>query len=219
VAAIVAALSFAVAAAAPAVGDAFVYRRTDGYTRLERGQISYRVDALDANRTMMAVTADSPSAGTPRTEIYTSDGNWLRHPLINHDQPVDYEFATAYPAYLFPLEAGKSWSLRVDATNPATGKRSSVRVDGDVLGAERIRVPAGEFDTIKVRRLVYAGDADGFRRETNIAETDWYAPALGRAVRSESKSQYIDLSRIRCCPLRIGDWDVYELVSMPAAVP
>jgi len=94
-----------------------------------------------------------------------------------------------------------------------------VRVDGKVLGNERIRVPAGEFDTIKVRRFVYVGDWDGFRLETNIMETEWYAPVLGRPVRSESKSEYIDNSQCRrngCPPIR-GDWNVYELMSHTSA--
>jgi hypothetical protein len=213
---VVVAMGPAIAAAAPAAGDTYVYRLTDGYTRQVRGQISYRVETTEANRMVVAVTPDTPGAGTTHTEIYTNEGNWLRHPLINHDQPVEYEFVTAYPAYLFPLETGKSWSLRVDAINPATGQRNSVRVDGEVLGAENIRVPAGAFDTIKIRRLVYAGDGEGFLRETNIAETDWYAPALGRAVRTESTSQYRDLTKARCCIWRAGDWNVYELITMPA---
>lgn len=213
---VVAALHPVISAAAPAAGDTYVYRYTDGYTKQLRGQISYRVDSADANRVVEAVTADTPSAGTARTDIYTTDGNWLRHPLVNHDQPVEYEFATAYPAYLFPLETGKSWSVRIDAVNPASGRRNSVRVDGEVLGTERISVPAGDFDTIKVRRLVYAGDWDGFRRETNIIETDWYAPAVGRAIRSVTTSHYLDLSRIRCCVRMDGDWNVYELVFLPA---
>jgi hypothetical protein len=217
-AAILAANDPALAAATPASGDTYVYRLTDGYTKVVRGQISYRVDAVDTNRMVMAVTADTPSAGMARTDVYTNEGNWLRHPLINHDQPVEYEFATAYPAYLFPLEVGKSWSLRVDATDPATGRRNSVRVDGEVMGSERIRVPAGEFDTIKVRRLVYAGDTDFFRKETNIQEIDWYAPALGRAVRTASTSNYLDANRSRCCKLIQGDWDIYELVALPAPV-
>ncbi len=37
--------------------------------------------------------------------------------MINHDQPVEYEFAQPYPAYDFPLDVGKTWSLRVNATN------------------------------------------------------------------------------------------------------
>jgi hypothetical protein len=203
------------ATAAPAAGDTFVYRLLNGYNNETRGQISYRIDKIDAGRITVSVIPESPGLGAARTEIYTSDGNWLRHTVVNHDQPTEYEFASAYPAYQFPLETGKSWSLRVDATNSASGQRASVRVDGEVLGSERIRVPAGEFDTIKVRRMVYAGDSDGIRKETNIQEIDWYAPALGRAVRTASTSIYRDQSRSRCCQFIRGDWDIYELVALP----
>jgi hypothetical protein len=87
------------------------------------------------------------------------------------------------------------------------------------LGAERIGAPAGTFDTIKIRRLVYAGDWEGPLRETQILQLDWYAPALGRSVRAESSSQWLDVSRCSRsgCALFRGDWDVLELVSHSAA--
>ena len=213
-----------VAAAAPAVGDTYVYRLANGYNHEVRGQIHYRIDKIDAERITVAVTTDTPSLGAARTEVYTKDGNWLRHPLVNHDQPVEYEFASAYPAYVLPLDSGKSWSVRVNAVDPASGRRNSVRVDGEVLGSERITVPAGTFDTIKVRRYVYAGDWDGFRHETNITETDWYAPVLGRPVRTESKSEYLDTSRAIgggtfSGPVIYGDWIVLELAATSTAKP
>lgn len=207
------ALTADVTAASPAAGESYVYRVTNGYSNEVRGQVTYTVDKIDTGSVTVSVTPDAPSLGVAHTEIYALDGNWLRHPLISHDRPVDFEFSPAYPAYVFPLDIGKSWSLRVAATNPATGKRNSVRVDSEVLGTERVSVPAGAYDTVKVSRRIYAGDGDGFLLETNIEETDWYAPALGRAVRSESKSRYIDQSRIsRVHVWNRGDWNVFELV-------
>lgn len=207
--------------AAPAAGDTWAYRVVNGYNNEVRGNVRYRVDKVETDRVVVAFTNDATLLGYPRTDVYTRDGNWLRHPLINHDQPVDYDFAQPYPAYMFPLDTGKSWSLRVNAVNPATGKRASVRVDGEVLGAERITVPAGAFDTIKVRRRIYAGDWDGPRAETNITEIEWYAPALGRAVRIDSNSSYMDQGRCSdemsaCTPVR-GDWQIFELVEAGAA--
>jgi hypothetical protein len=207
------------ASAAPAAGDVYVYRVANGYNNEVQGRITYRVDQVGPDRIVMAVTTDVPALGLARTEVYTRDGNWLRHPLTNHDQPVEYEFAPPYPAYVFPLVTGASWSERMPAFNPASGQRNSVRVDGEVLGAERVVTPAGSFDTIKVRRRTYAGDWDGFRYETNIDETDWYAPALGRPVKSESKSGYMQPSRCGrspCRPIR-GDWNLFELIETSAA--
>lgn len=203
-----------------AVGNTWIYRISNGYNNEVRGQIRYQVEKVDAGRTVVSATPDNPYLGQAYTVVYTKEGNWLRHPLTNHDRPVEYDFATAYPAYAFPLEPDKSWSLRVNATDPATGRRNSVRVDGTVLGAERIRVPAGEFDTIRIRRLVYGGDWDGFLTETRIYETDWYAPALGRAVRTESKSEWRDWAQCgKGCPWLRGDWNVSELIPVNPAPP
>ena len=205
----------------PVVGDTAVYRIRNGYSGEAHGEIQYRVEKIDGDKVVMSVTTSTPSAGLPHLEIYTTDGNWLRHPIVSHDRPVDYDFAPPYPAYAFPLDFGKSWSVRVNATNLATGKRNSVRVDGEVLGGERVSTPAGAFDTIKVKRRVYAGDWDGFLYETNLTEVDWYAPALGRAVRTERNSGWLDKSRSpgggsllgRNDQMMYGDWSVYELVS------
>ncbi len=201
-----------------AVGDTWVYRISNGYNNEVRGQVRYQVEKVDAGRAVVSANPDDPYLGQAYTVVYTPQGNWLRHPVASHGQTVEHEFAAAYPAYVFPLEPNKTWSLRVNATDPAAG-RHSVRVDGTVLGAERIRVPAGEFDTIRIRRLVYGGDADGFLGETNIHETDWYAPALGRPVRTEINSEWRDMASCgkHSCPWIRGDWNVYELIAFNPA--
>lgn len=210
----------AMAANPPGAGDTWAYRVINAYNGETRGSVQFRVEKVDADRIAVAMSADPVSLGTPRTEIYTADGRWLRHTLTSHDQPVEYEFAQPYPAYDFPLDNGKSWSTRVQATNPANGRRARIRVDGDVLGTERVTVPAGAFDTIKIRRRIYGGDFEGSRSETNIVETEWYAPALQRAVKLERNSGYMDQARCTdemsaCTPVR-GDWLVFELVQSSA---
>ena len=202
------------AVAAPAVGDTYVYRVTNAYNHEARGFVTHRVESIDADRVTISVSPDQPSLGVRYTEVFSKDGNWLQHSLINHDVPVEYNFSPAYPAYVAPLDSGKSWSTRVNATNSTSRRGNSVRVDGSVLGTESITTPAGAFDTIKVKRTVYAGDWGTFTSETTIVETDWYAPALGRPVRTERVSSYLDPQKCgassACTPIR-GDWDVFEL--------
>jgi hypothetical protein len=205
------------AAATPVIADSHVYRIVNGYNSEMRGQASYCVERSDAGRVVVAVTTNRDGAQSAATEIYTPDGNWLRHVLTNHDQPVEYEFSPAYPAYDFPLVAGKQWSTRISAVNPATGARRSVRVDAAVRGSERIRVPAGEFDTIKINRSIYAGDEEFPHTETTIIETEWYAPSLGRSVRVATRSNWLNLSKR--FPAMDGDWNIYELMAAPAPKP
>jgi hypothetical protein len=212
---------FMAGVASAATGDAYVYRVVNGYNNEVRGTVQYRVEKFSADRVEVAVTTDTPSAGSTRTEIYSGGGNWLRHPLATHDQLRDFEFATALPVYGSADQAGGSWSTRVNAVDQATGRRNSVRVDGSVVGNERVTVPAGTFDTIKIKRRTYVGDWDGFLRETHIEETDWYAPALGRPVKSDSKSTWQDFSRCTRggCPWFRGDWNVSELAEIGVARP
>ncbi len=219
--ALVFAAVLAAGSASAATGDAFIYRISNGYNSELRGNISYRIANAEADRVEMTVTTDTPGTGGARTEIYTRDGNWLRHPLASHDRLRELEFRTPLPVYAPAGDSSGSWSARVDAIEPATGQRSSVRVDGEVVGKERITVPAGTFDTIKIVRRTYAGDWDGFLRETRILDVEWYAPALGRPAKSETQSEWQDTSRCGRggCPWFRGDWNVFELAAITPAQP
>jgi hypothetical protein len=214
-----AALPIAGRAAAPGVGDTYVYSVVNKYSKEALGQLSFRVEKAGADSVTVSVTPSAPSAGAARTHVYAKGGNWLRHPVESHGKPVEYVFTTPYPAYVFPLEKGKSWSQRVQARVEGSKRIRSVRVDGRVLGNERVRVPAGEFDVIVIRRLVYTGDAEDHLTETQVMETEWYAPALGRPVRFERNSGWLDTSqcgRGRGCDFK-GDWNMIELVEAPAS--
>jgi hypothetical protein len=203
------------------VGDIYTYRLVNGYNGQVRGHLENRVDKIDASGITVTVTPDSPHAGSGVTKLFTKEGNWLRHPVESHGVKVMYKFASAYPAYVYPLEPGQSWSVRVKASVAGETKTRSVRIDGKVLQTERIRVPAGEFDTVKIRRLVYSGDPNYDQMETQIIEYEWYAPALKRAVRLERRSEWKDPGRCGVatgCDF-YGDWDVLELVETRVAKP
>ncbi len=201
------------------VGDVYIYRVINGYNKETVGHVRQELTpATTAQAEVVAVTVDNPALGLARTDIYAPQGRWLRRPLDNHGVPVDYAFSTPLPAAQPELAAGQSWSVRVPAKAAGEGKTRSVRIDGRVLGNERIRVPAGEFDTVKIQRVIYAGDEDYFITETRIHETDWYAPALGRSVRTDTRSSWRD-TRSGCrrpehCDYR-GDWFVFELAEAP----
>ena len=205
-----------------APGDAYVYRVINAYNKETVGHVRQELtSATTAQGQVLSVSVDNAALGVARTEMYTPDGRWLRRPLDNHGMPVEYDFSAALPAVQPSLAPGQSWSLRVPARVAGEARNRSVRIDGKVLGNERIRVPAGEFDTVKTRRAIYAGDVDYFISETLIYETDWYAPALGRPVKSESKSSWLDTSRCTRggCPTFRGDWNIFELAEISAAKP
>lgn len=185
------------------------YFLRDGDTGEPRGSVRYRVSAVEADGLTVVVQHD----GRETIERYTRDRNWRERPMTNRQH---FRYEPAYAALPFPLEAGKSGRADVRAADPATGRVHRVRIDGKVLGGERVRVPAGELDTLKVRRRVYAGNYDHFRGEEQIVEIDWYAPKAGRLVQQMSSSVDID-TRIGCdfdgCTRWVrNDWNVLEVV-------
>lgn len=189
--------------AAPQVrpGSVWRYAVTDGFTKLPRGTVEYRVRAVEDNTVTVDVIADRHE----RTDLYSRDGNWLRRPATNMQT---FTYSPAYRAFDFPLVAGKTWTAEATATDPEDGRSFPVSIKGRVLGWERIRVPAGEFETLKVRRMVYLDYfLLGDRGQSVIQETDWYAPALGHVVRSETTSQYLKLAGTDRSPrfIRVSD--------------
>ncbi len=212
-------VSAGTACAIAAAGDVYVYRVTNGYNKETVGHVRKQLTpATTQQAEVVSVSVDSPALGLERTDIYAPQGRWLRHPLDNHGIPVEYAFSTPLPAVPPDLSAGQSWSVRVPAQAAGESKTRSVRIDGRVQGNERIRVPAGEFDTVRISRTIYAGDADYFITETTIYETDWYSPALGRSVRTETRSVWRDTRsgcrRTEHCDYR-GDWQILELAEAP----
>ncbi len=178
---------------APSVkaGSFWRYEVRDGFTRLPRGSVEYRVADVMSDRMSVEVR----SFDGERTESYTRGWNWLVRPATNM-QTFVYE--PAYEALPFPLSAGKKWRHTGTATDPQTGRGFPVRIDGEVLGWQKIRVPAGEFDAIKLRRVVYLDYWDqGVRGQSVILETDWYAADVGQVVRRETTSQYLRLAQAR----------------------
>jgi hypothetical protein len=207
------------------VGSHWRYSVHDGFTKLPRGTVEYRVSAAQGD----TVTVEVRNEGQESTEIYTRAGNWIKRPATNMQI---FTYSPAYPAYAFPLAPGKTWKSRVMATDPADGRRFPVTIEGKVLGWERIKVPAGEFDALKVRRNVFLDYwQQNVRGQSVIEENEWYAPALNQAARRETTSQYLSYifgqSRPGFVLARDGgdrgdgggprfiqdDWLIYELVS------
>ena len=201
-----------VEAAQVKVGDFWEYRVKDAYTGFDRGLRRYEVSRVAPDRIVVDVTQDGERLDAL---VYAPGWNGLEHPLTNLQR---FHYAPAFPAYAYPLAPGKRWYTIVNATDPATKRQYRVHTRGRVVGWERIKVPAGEFDALRIERQVFAGNSTSRLSQEEITETDWYVPALSRTARSEGHSQHFDNSRGGGdgggeYPLRIrGDWLVAELV-------
>jgi hypothetical protein len=203
---------------APHVGDEWRYRVTSGYSKEERGVEEIKVVEAAGNRVIVETSGFRPGRWT-----LTPDLQWITHPLA--DDRVQ-TFSPAYPTLVFPLAAGQKWDIKVAgrddspdiAYRSVAGPTDGVTVQGWVTGWERITVPAGEFDVIKIRRVTWGGNFTYDYSQSEIVEDLWYAPSIGKVVRHDSRWQRLALyTRLRDGPLYIkGDWLIRELLPAPA---
>lgn len=198
---------------AVSVGDYWEYAVRDGYTQLPRGNYRYEVTRTDDQGVIVQLTHEGLLMDTL---VYAPGWNGRELPLTNTQR---FRYEPTYPAYDYPLAPGKTWRRIVRSTDVTTGRTYNTHVLAKVLGWERVSVPAGEFDALKIARQVFAGNSEGFTSQEEIEETDWYVPGVRRAVRMQSRSQHFDTSRGGGdegggeYPMRIrGDFLIGELI-------
>lgn len=169
------------------VGDHWIYRVRDGFTGIPRGEQRHEVVEVSGDFVRVAGEVERGDG----IQIYDRGWNWLRRPATNLQT---FEYRPAYRAFAFPLEAGKRWRERLIATDPADGRQFPVWIDGVVRSWERVAVPAGEFDALKVERQVYFEYWEySVRGRSVIREVEWYAPAARQSVKREMRSRYLRL--------------------------
>lgn len=167
-----------IAAPAVAVGDSWTYQYTDVWKK------------LPGNRNRMEVTSVDDAGIHVDIKRAASGALVTRQRFSREMNPIDRgntHFAPAFGRYAFPLEAGKEWSSDATGDNPVVGKHWRYRFKGKALGWEKVTVPAGEFDALKiVVTAYYQGEevgSNGGSGQSN--ETVWYAPAVNNFVKLE----------------------------------
>jgi len=157
------------------VGDQWQYQVTDTLTGIKRN-ILVDVQTVTENRiytqnaTVNVAAAGAPSYGA----LYVWDRNW------NPMREGSTEYNPFYPMLQFPLEPGKKWSGNMVHDVPQGTIRT--QLTAQVAGWEKVTVPAGTFDTIKILATGYWNES---RADGPIRDTIWYAPAVRNIVRRE----------------------------------
>ena len=152
----------------------------------------YSVASTEPNRhwAITSVTSsriEGKENGEPLT--LTPELNVLESPRNKNSNPM---------ALSFPLEIGKKWHFATEWMFKATGSNGTSNVNVDVVGYEKVTVPAGDFDAFKlVSRASMRGiSPKGSRIEADAVSTYWYAPAARAVVKSITHNPYIGVSTV-----------------------
>ena len=152
----------------------------------------YGIASTEPNRDWV-VTSVTPSRieGTENGEplILTPELNVLESPRSKNSNPRGLSF---------PLEIGKQWHFTTEWVFKVTGSKGSFIVDVEVLGYEKVSVPAGDFEAFK---LISKGSIRGISAKNSQVEAEvtsiyWYAPAARAVVKSISRNPYIGVTTV-----------------------
>ncbi|WP_206956335.1 hypothetical protein [Trinickia acidisoli] len=155
------------------VGDHWEYQSKGLFDNERRTEYSLTVTAVDADH----ITLKRRDVESGRTKTLERERDWS-------DVSTPGHMAGRYLS--FPLTPGKSWDTDQDVTN-SVGNRVKWSTRMTVEGVERITVPAGTFDAIKVRgfgnwHILSTARSDA---HSSLEMTLWYVPAIKQIVRHE----------------------------------
>ncbi len=96
----------------------------------------------------------------------------------------DYLPALAY--YAFPLYQGKRWRIDSQVSNFGAGQHVRIQGEGEAVGFEEVKVPAGVFWALRVQVELETVDPGDATRTVKVKEVHWYAREAMRPVKVEA---------------------------------
>lgn len=190
-------------------GDRWTYVEKNGYNQRQVGKLNYEVTDVKDDRIVLSVATTgallSASATSPQ-EIYHCPWN------VEVDAVYDRTNRYSPPSPLVPWDLAPGESRRDDSEvlRPEDRARDRWQVRNQVAGWERIRVPAGEFDTVRIERHIFFDHPSIWRTSSVRRDILWYAPQAKRWVRREWNGSY-HLRGSEWMDRNREDWVVWEL--------
>jgi hypothetical protein len=193
------------------VGDTWSYAEINRYNNIRQAVVTHRVSYIDPI-IRISHSAQSGPVGQEQTkerseEIF--DSLWTIKQEPAYDRVIVFERPLPFLPSVF--EAGQreifQTAYKVDGINALFYWRSQLFA----AGWERVQVPAGEFNALRVERTCWFAHPDSFRSDAVRRDTIWYSPEVNRWVRREWTGEYRSPGSRRL-PMR-EDWVRWDLLA------
>jgi hypothetical protein len=215
---------------APAIGQSWRYAKRDAFTgKLVETQVERIADVGDAITIQRQRQADEApherrqSLGTKWWEAYGERSTGSAELQSEVQQPwgmilVDphWDLLQVYrkPIPLWPTELRAGWSSLISTKfkTPLSGWENSWQQTMQAHAWEKIRVPAGEFLTLRYTNYINFTHADFSRMFSVREEVLWFAPDVGRWVSRRTSGTYYIQDSIIDTPFDEGSyhWDLLD---------
>lgn len=196
------------------VGDRWRYRRGDRYNGSTLGETTVEVVETGAS---LRLTVDHGD-GSPRLQERWA-GPWVAIEEAFFDGPMTYEAPVPVvpPGARTGQRLATSTRYRTERASDAKRWVQQLRV----IGWERVTVPAGTFDALRIERAIDFEHPDVFRLGADRSDVLWVSPQVGRWVAREWTGTFMPGSPVGRSARAREDWVRWELTgwSGGSAVP
>jgi hypothetical protein len=161
------------------VGDSWTYQFKDGLTGELKGTASFTV--YEVTDTQIHQKAQIKlKVPVNRVEVVDRQLNLL-------DNSV-YQWKPSTGYFKFPLKVGNQWTQQYEATAISNKSKTRHEIASKVVAFEKIKVPAGVFDTFKIEYTIRnMATRDAGRADSYTKGTRWYAPKVKQTVKQVSE--------------------------------
>ena len=198
------------------VGDRWLYREINRYNQLPLSQVEVTVAATSPLTCSVRRTRSDSTAGeiirpdAIQEEIYAEP--WAVEQEPTYDLTMD--FAQPMPLLPSSLQVGQTEHSKTSYTVSGYSGRYRWNQRLKATGVERLATPAGVYDCLRVRRMIWFDYPDVFRFGSARVDNVWYSPEVNRWVRREWTGDYQHENSLgKMGSRRREDWVRWELLS------
>ena len=195
------------------IGDRWRYVLINRYNNIPLGEVSVEVTAVTP---LIRLSIDRGADKPVLEEIYTDTWSVLLETVYTGGEPIRFNA----PMPVVPQGARTGVHLKNDTrytTTPSTSSEFAWSQRLSVEGWERVTVPAGSFDALRIVRLVNFEHPDIFRYFPERTDTAWYAPQVGRWVKREWTGDYMSGGPTSLRGRAREDWISWQLTAYQPA--
>ena len=168
----------------PQAGQAWTYRKLNHFNSQVLAMVHETVASAGASGTTIHRREEG---GLPLPhEQHGTWGQLLRDPVW--DYPLNLE--QAVPLWPANWAVGQQQVVHTHYLEDGGSFRYWVQVYAVVKGWERVTLPSGVFDTLRVERMLRLAHHDFNRSDTVRRDVMWLAPEVGRWVVRETSGRY-----------------------------
>ncbi len=167
------------------IGDRWRYVLINRYNNLAIGEVAVQVTAVTP---LIRLSIDRGADKPLLEEIYTDPWSVLLETVYS-GEPI--RFNTPMPVVPQGASSGMNLKSETRYMTPSSGSEYGWIQRLSVQGWEKVTVPAGSFDALRVVRQIDFVHPDFFRSYSTRTDTCWYAPQVGRWVKRDWTGSYI----------------------------